>query len=145
MSNMPLDTTVIEARLKDQVTELVSVGGAADFAAIKELASLRCPAAYVVPTKEKGNNDRATHTCQVMAGFGVVIAVRHYGDATGAKARNEARSLIGAVRDALVGWMPADRAFRECFWLEGDVLEYDDSVLLWADAFQTSFFMTGAH
>ncbi|WP_339615244.1 hypothetical protein [uncultured Gilvimarinus sp.] len=143
MSNEPLNTEVIEQRLRDELAHIENfqVGGAADYAAVKDLGSFRCPSAFVVPTRESATNDEARHTYQVTAGFGVVVAVRHYGSVSGTKAIAEARPLIGAIRTALVGWMPQNREFRECLWLEGDVLDYDAGTLLWADAFKTKFFI----
>lgn len=144
MSNKPLNLALIQQRLQDQVPALLEVGGAADLAVLEDLKRIRTPSAFVLPGKEKGSNDRATRVCQVMAGFGVVVAVRHYGDIHGEKAREAVRDQVGAVRDALIGWKPTPREFQEVFWLEGDVMSYDDKVLLWLDAYQTSFFMTGA-
>lgn len=143
MSNQPLNTEVIEQRLRDELSHIknFTVGGAADYAAVQDLRSFRCPSAFVVPTKERATNDTARHTYQVNAAFGVVTAVRHYGNTSGTKAIAEARPLIGAIRTALVGWMPQSRDFRECVWLEGDVLDYDAGTLLWADVFNTKFFI----
>ncbi|MDF5999805.1 DUF1320 family protein [Pseudomonas aeruginosa] len=48
MSSAPFDHNLIIERLKDQVAVLASVGGAADFAAIKAVRDFRTPTAYVI-------------------------------------------------------------------------------------------------
>jgi hypothetical protein len=78
--------------------------------------------------------------------FGIILAVRNYGDTTGAKAKDDLRPIAGAIRTALVGWRPGNReaGYRACAWLQGNVLDYDKSTLLWADEFETTYFINGA-
>jgi len=49
----PFDTGLIVQHLRQQVPELHFVGGAADYAAVRELASFRTPSAYVVFAEEE--------------------------------------------------------------------------------------------
>ena len=48
MNFEPFDTGLIMRRLRASVPELHVVGGAADYAAVKELRGFRTPSAYVV-------------------------------------------------------------------------------------------------
>ncbi|PHR68502.1 hypothetical protein [Alcanivorax sp.] len=146
----PLDTTVIEQRLRDAVKDLQQVKGAAEFAAVTSLGSYRVPSAYVVLAREEGTDDpngqpgrRPSGKQQAKVTFGVITAVRNYRDSTGAQAARDASPLIGQVREALMGWQPADRSMRPIGWLQGDVLDYDASVLLWIDVFTTTHFIGG--
>ncbi|GAB2927469.1 phage tail terminator protein [Rheinheimera gaetbuli] len=140
-----LDTALIEQRIRDQVQLLQSVEGAADYAAVKSLGSFRTPSAYVVLVEEQGNRDKTSRMVQqISAVFGVIIAVRNYRQGTGEDQLDDARNMVKAVRTALVGWGPASREFHACAWLQGDVLDYDDSTLLWCDVFETTYFVNGA-
>ncbi|PRW16307.1 hypothetical protein CSB92_0006 [Pseudomonas aeruginosa] len=84
MSSAPFDHNLIIERLKDQVAVLESVGGAADFAAIKAVRDFRTPTAYVILAEEtpmprsSGAPGAATRQ-MVQVRFGVVVATRNYG------------------------------------------------------------------
>ena len=98
----PFDTGLIVQHLRQQVPELHFVGGAADYAAVRELASFRTPSAYVVFAEEE-NTGKFPATPQVCfqgssAKFGVVLALRHYSEQLGEQMQQEARRLIGASR-----------------------------------------------
>lgn len=148
--NEPFDTTVLEQRLGDQVPALQIVGGGADYAAIKDLRSFRHGSAYVVLANEKGSGGdmppqrRPSGRQQVEATIGVIVAARNYRDSTGEEAMRDASPLIGAVRTALLNdWIPGEQLQRPLQWQQGDVLDYDNSTLLWIDIFTTTYFMGG--
>ena len=138
-----LDTRLIEQRIREMVAEFESVEGAADYAAVQDLRSFRTPCAYVVLAQEKGSSDIPRGTHQATATFGVVTAARNYSSASGVAATDDARPLIKAVREALVGWQHRPDFFA-CSWVQGDVLEYDANTLLWIDVFETTYFVNGA-
>ena len=145
MSFEPFDTGLIVKRLEAQVRELQLVGGAADYAAVKELRSFRTPSAYVVFAEDE-NTDKFADGFGVCAQeatvrFGVVLALRNYGDQRGDQIADEARKLIGKVRDALIGHQPCKGA-TALGWASGKVLDYDASVLLFADMYRLTFVMT---
>jgi len=135
---MPFDTGAIVARLRAQVPELHLVGGAADYAAVKELAAFRTPSAYVVFAEETNTGKMPTgaFACalECQASFGVVLALRHWREQLGEQLHQDARRLVGAVRSALVGHRPPGA--RVVGWQSGKVLDYDAGVLLWADVYQ---------
>ena len=146
----PLDTTVIEQRLRDVVPDLHQVKGAAEFAAVTSLGSYRVPSAYVVLAREEGMEEptgqparRPSGKQQAKVTFGVITAVRNYRDNTGAQAAKDASPLIGQIRKALMGWQPDDQSMRPIGWLQGDVLDYDANILLWIDVFTTTHFIGG--
>ena len=136
----PFDTGLIVQHLRQQVPELHFVGGAADYAAVRELASFRTPSAYVVFAEET-NSGKFPATPQVCfqsstAQFGVVLALRHYSEQHGAQMQQEARSLIGQVRCALIGHKMPAQGVRAIAWAGGKVLDYSDGVLLFADLYE---------
>lgn len=136
----PFDTELVAQRLRQRVPELHSVGGAADYAAVKELASFRTPSAYVIFAEEDNTGKvPASVGCasaEVRAQFGVVLALRHYAPARGEQMQAQARQLVGQVRAALMGHKPAHPGARVIGWLSGRVLDYDAGVLLFADLYQ---------
>ena len=108
MNFEPFDTGLIVQRLKLCVPEFQSVGGAADYAAVKELASFRTPSAYVVFSEEDNTNKIPTSVgvCAQEAAvqFGVVLALRNYREQLGEQMADEARKLVGKVRSSLIGF-----------------------------------------
>lgn len=157
MSSVPFDVTpVIEllATTLPAVQKLQQVRGAADYAAIQNLRDFRVPEAFVLVTAERSTSQENAristgasaapgHARQAAAvEIGVVLAVRNYAYKRGAPAVNDAMPIIGAVRDALIGWMPPNvRGARPLRWLRGNVLDYDAGTLLWADTFSTQHFI----
>ncbi|WP_223723804.1 hypothetical protein [Pseudomonas aeruginosa] len=143
MSSAPFDHNLIIERLKDQVAVLESVGGAADFAAIKAVRDFRTPTAYVILAEEtpmprsSGAPGAATRQ-MVQVRFGVVVATRNYRDNKGKNAMDDLRPVLGQVRDALIGWVPPGLVgARDCQLIQGQAVDYDTSVLIWADLYQT--------
>lgn len=147
--NEPLDTTLIEQRLREQVSALQCVEGAAEYAAVKSVRDFRPGSAYVVLAQERNPNNpntpegaRIRGKNQALCTFGVIIAARNYRGRTGAAAMQDASPLIGAVRTALIGWHPV-KPFQPVAWLQGDVMEYDANTLLWIDVFTTTHYLGG--
>ena len=140
MSFAPFDTDMVVARVARQVPELQLVGGAADYAAVKELRSFRTPSAYVIFAEERntGKVPTSVNVCaqESVVEFGVVLALRHYKEARGEQMQEQARQLIGQVRAALIGHKPAHPGVRVVGWQSGRVLDYDAGVLLFADVYQ---------
>lgn len=139
MNFEPFDTSLIIQRIVQSVPEL-TVGGAADYAAVQELRSFRTPAAYVVFADEKNTGKVPTTfdvcTQEAVVQFGVILALRNYREQLGEQMADDTRRLIGLVRRALIGHKPASRGARTVGWLGGNVLDYDASVLLFADMYQ---------
>ena len=145
MSFAPFDTDMVVARVARQVPELQLVGGAADYAAVKELRSFRTPSAYVVFAEDE-NTNKVPDSVGVLAQeslvrFGVVLALRNYGDQRGEHIGEDARKLIGQVRTALIGHKPCKGA-RVIGWESGKVLDYDAQTLLFADLYRVQYTMT---
>lgn len=140
MGFAPFDTGLIAQHLREQVSALHAVGSAADYAAIQELTSFRTPSAYVVFAEEKntGKFPVQPQVCFQSASveFGVVLALRHYREQLGEQMQQEARQLVGAVRQALIGHKPAMRGAGPVAWLSGRVLAYDAGTLLFGDMYQ---------
>ena len=139
MSFEPFDTGLVALRLRAEVPELQHVGGAADYAAVQELRNFRTPSAYVIFAEESntGGVKDAIGQCalEASAQFGVVLALRHWREQRGEQMAGDTRRLVGQVRAALVGHKPAPGA-RVIGWDSGKVLDYDASVLLFADVYR---------
>ena len=145
----PFDLTPIIARLVAEVSELQEVGAAADYAAIESLSSFRTPSAYVVLAGEKDISPdidnpqrRPSGAQQVESLFGVVVAVQNFRDSVGSAATADASPIIAAVRGALMGWSVDIKKHRPIRWMQGDVMDYDASTLLWIDVFSVRHFLT---
>lgn len=140
MNFEPFDTGLVVQRLREQVAALQFVGGAADYAAVKELSEFRTPSAYVVFAEEENTRKVPTSvgvcTQESSTHFGVVLALRHYREQLGEQMHQDARRLIGATRVALIGHKPAVRGARVIAWASGKVLDYNAGTLLFADLYQ---------
>jgi hypothetical protein len=147
VNSAPFDTGLVIARLRLMVPQLQQVRGSAEYAAVTSMRDFRAPEAFVLLVRDQGGDIAGGARQATQAGFGVVIAARNYSDTTGQAAMDDARPLIGACRDALIGWVPqtdaGDRApgARACRWVQGEVLDYDSSTLLWADTYTTQHFI----
>ncbi|AFJ02008.1 hypothetical protein Q7C_839 [Methylophaga frappieri] len=145
--NEPLDTSLIEERLKAQISNdvLQKIGSAADFAAVTSMSGFRIGSAYVILVDESRINpsesDRNRGKQQVRSTFGVITVARNFRGQTGAEAQQELRPFIGLIRTALVGWSPVS-PWRPITWEDGKVIDYDKSTLLWADTFTTTHFIS---
>ena len=99
MSFAPFDTDMVVARVARQVPELQLVGGAADYAAVKELRSFRTPSAYVIFAEERntGKVPTSVNVCaqESVVEFGVVLALRHYRETRGEQMQDDMRALVG--------------------------------------------------
>lgn len=145
MSCQPLDLDTIIEQLRTSVPGLQDVCHASALSAVKDLRGIRPGTAYVVLASERSETQvdgqgqrRVAGRQQVQATFGVIVAARNYRDTQGAKAMDDASPLIGATREALIGWTPDVVKFKQIFWVQGDVLDQDQSTLLWIDIFSTT-------
>lgn len=141
MSSAPFDSALVIERLLAQVTGLQQVRGAADFAAVTSLRDFRPPEAFVLTATERGRASPGNSRQPAVVKFAVVHAVRNYSYKRGAPAMADASPLIGATRDALIGWVPGVQGGRGCEWQEGRILNYDAGTLLWSDLYQTQHFI----
>jgi len=145
MSFAPFDTSLIVERLVTQLPALHFVGGAADYAAVKELRGFRTPSAYVIFAEENNTGKVPTSigVCaqESLVEFGVVLALRNWREARGEQMQADMRQLIGQVRAVLIGHKPAVAGARVIGWQSGKVLDYDASVLLFADVYRLTHTM----
>ena len=144
MNFEPFDVGLIVSRLQQLVPELQAVGSAADYAAVKELRGFRTPSAYVIFSEETNTGkipaSVGVTSQEAAVDFGVVLALRNYGDQRGERMADPARRFIGQVRTALIGHKPG-KAARVVGWVSGKVLDYDASVLLFADLYQVHYLL----
>ncbi|UQY32651.1 hypothetical protein K8U54_12945 [Pseudomonas fulva] len=140
MSNAPLDTRLVIERLK-LLKDLEVVGTAADYAKVQGLTGFRTPSAYALLSRENAmanpsGNPGGRVKQMTEATFGVVVAVRNYrySDADAADALGP---ILDAVRGQLIGWVPPLPGARGCQFVAGQVLDSNDSTLLWAEVYAT--------
>lgn len=151
MSTAPFDVQPIIQRLRDTVPVLRQVAGAADFAAVTSLADFPAPCAYVLLAREQmdeppkpGHAERGQQQAQqqrAIASFGVVVVARNYRAQRGAQVADELGTVLGAVRAALMGYVPDCAGARPCRLQRGDLTRYDASTALWTDVYQTQHFL----
>ena len=143
MASELFDIDLVIARLKDQVPVLDGVAGAAELEGIKDLRGFRTPSAFVVlvqetPEPRKPGAPGAARRQMTKALFGVAVAVRNYSGNKGKAASDDLRPVLGAIRDALIGWVPPGLAgARDCQLIQGKVIDYDANTLLWTDIYET--------
>lgn len=106
-----LDAGPLIQRLRDQVTELRSVDGALEMAALMRAKTplVGRPIAHVIATGARGQRaDVATgvYSQPVDLAFAVILTIPVVNDATGARAAATVDRLIRAIVQALVGWAP---------------------------------------
>ena len=138
MNFEPFDTSLVVARLKAEVPALREVSGAAEYAAVMDLRSFQTPSAYVIFAGESGG-DAGPHGARVQPAvtrFGVVLAVRNYRPGAGDQLGDELRKFIGLTRTALIGWVPPVPGATALTWEEGQVMDYDNSTVLYVDSYQ---------
>ena len=140
MNFEPFDTGLVIARLSDKALcpDLRLVGGAADYATVKDLRSFATPSAYVIFAGEVGgqNGPRGASVQPASVTFGVAMAVRNYRPDPGSQLGPELRKVIGQVRSALIGWLPPTLGATHLMWTAGELMDYDDSTALFVDAYQ---------
>lgn len=140
----PLNTQLIEQHLKSTVECLDEVLGAAEYNQVKELSGFRIGTAYVVLASERnpaGGSPQPMRGAAAEAVFGVILVARNYRDQSGAEALQDLAPMIGAVREALMGW--AAPGMAPIKWLQGDALDSDASRVLWIDVFTTTHVLRG--
>lgn len=128
-------------RLRDRVTELRVVAGAAAITAAQEDLKTT-PAAYVIPLGEQAARNALVgggHSQQVSVRFGVVLAARNVRDARGQAGHEELERLREAAKSALIGWAP-DADHDPIELARGQLLALTDTILWWQDEYLTSYY-----
>ena len=136
---MDLDLDPWIRRIRDNVSDLKGVDGAAELAAVKDL-SQRAPYAWVIPVAEDaGNNVLLNAVSQrVVERVGVVVAVRNRRDARGHTAHNVLRYIRREIKNTLIGWLP-DPDQDEVVFSRGRLIDFSDRVIWWQDEYQWAY------
>jgi len=154
ISAAPFDTGLVITWLRKTLPGgLRKVGGAADYASVRNLGDYPAPCAYVLLAAERGQ--RLDDLCgppgaqlalaQMMdVTFAVVMAFRNYRQLTGDDLRNELRDQVGAVRARLLGWTPTLCGAVPCQLERGDLGSYDAAVATWIDVWRTQHLIKAA-
>lgn len=132
---------LIQQHLRKPEFQFANVEGAAEYAAVERIGSFRQNSLFVVVSKERNKSpDKPAALKRAIAevNFGIISVGRNYRDNTGAAALQDIGPVIGRVRKAILGWTP-EGCITACQWLEGNVLDYDKTNLLWLDIFTTSY------
>lgn len=149
MSTKPFDAGLVIDRLQAQLVPtgvLRKVGGAADYAQIRQLGDFVVPGAYVMVGKETAVETQSGISKPgqqfplaqiVRVGLGVVMAFRNHRGLEREELREALRDGVGAVRNVLLGWTPQVSGGRQLQLIGGDLEDYDASTALWADRYLT--------
>ena len=135
-----MDLSLIEARLKDQLTGLKAIGTSADLdSAIDGVVAM--PAAFVLPLAEKGADMGLLGSTgqAIEQSFSVIHVLNNRRDATGKAALGDLATLRLNLRAALVGWVPDASNGENVIFTSGRLLRMDgDGRLWWADEFSVN-------
>jgi len=150
MQAAPFDVQSIIARLVATMPVLRKVAGAADYATVTKLADFVPPCAYVLLAREKAEANQPGNVSpgaqvrvrqRAIVTFGVVIAVRNYRQQLGAQSADTLQSIVGAVRQSLIGWAPEVDGGSPCMLQQGGLSDYDGATTLWTEVYQTQHFI----
>lgn len=145
MKSKPFPIDCIIQRLKEKISrdDLDEIGSAAQYASMKDIKGFRAKTTFVLLAQERWDGEPPKAGRQRMiVNFGVVTAVQNFRDSRkGEEAAEELNPLIGAIRDALIGWSPEVSGNRAIGLIEGGVLDFDENTLLWIDVYQTQHFI----
>ncbi len=136
------DASLIVARLRDQVSALRKVEGAAEFAAAEPDLKLT-PAAFVI---ELANRTAPSRTGTEVVSqvneirFGVVMAVQNLRDVRGDAAKATLNPLRESVMTALLGWVP-EPEYDPCEYGGGRLVQIANQVLWWQEEYVTRFLL----
>jgi hypothetical protein len=121
------------------------IGLVAAFSALEDLPKTM-PAAYLVPLGEQPEpSDALQGTVQIVrATFGVVLLVKHAGDASGAKATQALQDLRLMVQATLLGWQPVPATDMFVEFAGGGLLALDNGAVVWRDDFSVRRLMAAA-
>ena len=144
MNFAPLDTTLVENHLRDQVPDFGEVNGAAAYHTLKGLQQFRTGDCWVVlaaETNPAADGGQPRRKAAAAAVFGVVICARNYRDPHGDAAKDEVMIFVDKAREALIGWTPGSGS--PCIWLKSQVLDSDSDRVLWIDLYTTTHVLGG--
>jgi len=126
-------------RLRQEVSSLRLVAGAADFAAAMDTPSPpQSPSAWVVPLADSaGANALVGVVSQALTSrVGVVTALRKVTDARGEHALIDLADVVGAERVALLGWAP-DADHDPLEFARGQLISLKGGTVWWQDEWAT--------
>lgn len=137
-----IDITFAAAlRLVEQTGDAFRIiGTVADFERLEDLPR-SVPAAYVLPLDERAERNEQLspgslqrHRCAL----GVVLFVRHAGDASGERSMSALHDLREAVHAALVGWVPTSgsQSCTPAAFTGGELIEAPAGITVWRDDFE---------
>ena len=134
-----MDLDAVITRLRAQLVNVKSVGGAAELATALENTPAT-PAVYGVPLAERADAPEllSVHQQKITQEFGVIMVVANRRDATGAASLTDLRGLRLQVRAALMGWVPVPAEGEPCVYLGGRLLKWDDGRLWWSDEWRVA-------
>lgn len=140
-STAPFDLGLVLERLKPLIPDYIHhLGSTAEYRSITELslAGLPTPAVYVVPNAEIGHQNDIAVRQMVTVTFGVIVIVQSYQYSPANPQLNASASVIGKIREQLMGWVPPLKGAKQTFFVRGDVLDYTNTYLAWLETYQTN-------
>lgn len=136
-----MDLSALIQRLQERVGALRQVAGAAGFQVAVESGVSTPPAAYAVLLEERAAasefGDAVIQRVEVL--IAVCLVVRNVADARGAAAAQDMDALRGAVKTALLGWVPAEG----CDPLQrtgARLLTFTDGLMWWQETYRSAYY-----
>jgi hypothetical protein len=131
------------SRLENQVQEahnVRAIGAAADLASVQP-NTRTTPSIFVIPATAAAEPNRmdTVNRQRVTLTMSVILAISNYRD-QGA-ANTDLDGLWGAVQAALILWEPSS-GYSPVEYEGGNLFQYDDSTLWWADRYVTRFHLS---
>ncbi len=132
-------------RLEAKADAITSVEVLENLKALEGMTAPESGATFVIPFRERagpnplmGGGFRQTITMQVLVAF----AVRVDDDPSGARRISAFDAYKLSIQQALAGWVPASGS-RPCELVSGEATPLDDSAVVYVQAFETTYFLTG--
>lgn len=137
-----IDLEQWQARVQNGHASIARVYGAAELqTALADGPPKGKLSVFVVLLGESAEANRlatGSHAQQTAAQVGVLYALRNSRDNRGDAASDELQPIRNAVRQHLMGWVPAD-CYEATEFDGGQLFAYDNNVLWWADTYTSEF------
>lgn len=137
-----LALATLAGRIDAEAAGFATVTGLADLVAASGIVK-RLPACYVAPGQETASPDPmiGRSSQRVVETFGVWVAVSSGASATGGAAQAVLKTLVDALRAALVGWQPG-AGYTPIELVSAGPIQWDDGqTLFWPEIYRTEYYL----
>ena len=127
--------SIVETRIKDNVTDFKEVSGAADLRTIL-VNAVNTPGCYVYRERNAARpNDRLNIVSQQRTEqIGLIIVTRNVKDARGGVNADESEQLCDLIQTQLLGYEPT--GYTQLGYVSGDLVLLRDGLHFWRDVYR---------